>query len=36
MTGKTFIGGISGISSAVIKKGVKIGPYIGTFEGWVD
>ena len=36
MTGNVFIGGISGLSSAVIKKGVKIGPYIGTFEGWVD
>lgn len=36
LMGNVFVGGISGISSAVIKKGVKIGPYIGTFEGWVD
>ena len=36
MTGDVFVGGIVGISNDVIRKGVQIGPYTGTFEGWVD
>lgn len=36
MTGDVVIAAIQGISPEVIKKGVQIGPYTGTFEGYVD
>ena len=36
MTGNVVIAAIHRISNEVIKKGVSIGPYTGTFEGYVD